>query len=239
MRFRTGVSRDGRITGMDLQTLLDGGAYGSYGVASTFYTGALQTVTYQIPTLPLPRLPHLHQQAAVRPQARPRHAAAALRPGGAARQDRRARCSIDPAELRLGMIAPPRHADRQLPAHRHHRPGASASTAWSSAPAGARSTASSPYGRGLGLACSSYLSGAGPADLLERPAALGRAAASSIAAAASPRSAAPPRSARAPTTCWWTAWPRCWASIRSTSARSPATPTSRRSTSAPTPAASR
>ena len=49
MRFRTGVTRDGRITGLDLQTLLDGGAYGSYGVASTFYTGALQTVTYDIP----------------------------------------------------------------------------------------------------------------------------------------------------------------------------------------------
>ena len=76
--------------GMHLQTLLDGGAYGSYGVASTFYTGALQTVTYQIPTLPLRRLPRLHQQAAVRPQARPRHAAEPLRPGGAARQDRRA-----------------------------------------------------------------------------------------------------------------------------------------------------
>src|SRR2546422_11687643 len=30
----------------------------------------------------------LHQQAALRPQARPRHAAAALRPGSAARQDR-------------------------------------------------------------------------------------------------------------------------------------------------------
>jgi CO/xanthine dehydrogenase Mo-binding subunit len=49
MRFRTGVTNDGAITGLDLQTLLDGGAYGSYGVASTFYTGALQTVTYSIP----------------------------------------------------------------------------------------------------------------------------------------------------------------------------------------------
>src|SRR5207247_5257511 len=49
MRFRTGVTRDGSITGMRVQTLLDGGAYGSYGVASTFYTGALQTVTYRIP----------------------------------------------------------------------------------------------------------------------------------------------------------------------------------------------
>ena len=49
MRFKTGVKRDGTITGMHVQTLLDGGAYGSYGVASTFYTGALQTVTYHIP----------------------------------------------------------------------------------------------------------------------------------------------------------------------------------------------
>src|SRR5258707_5053211 len=34
---------------MHLQTLIDGGAYGSYGVASTFYTGALQTTTYHVP----------------------------------------------------------------------------------------------------------------------------------------------------------------------------------------------
>jgi len=50
MQFKTGVKRDGTITGVHLKTLLDGGAYGSYGVASTFYTGALQTVTYHIPT---------------------------------------------------------------------------------------------------------------------------------------------------------------------------------------------
>jgi 4-hydroxybenzoyl-CoA reductase subunit alpha len=46
MRMRTGVSADGRILGHSVETLLDGGAYGSYGVASTFYTGALETVTY-------------------------------------------------------------------------------------------------------------------------------------------------------------------------------------------------
>jgi 4-hydroxybenzoyl-CoA reductase subunit alpha len=49
MWVRTGVTRDGRITAMHFKTALDGGAYGSYGVASTFYTGALQTVTYDIP----------------------------------------------------------------------------------------------------------------------------------------------------------------------------------------------
>ena len=48
-RISTGVTRQGKITGMKLQTLVDGGAYGSYGVASLFYTGALQTVTYELP----------------------------------------------------------------------------------------------------------------------------------------------------------------------------------------------
>jgi 4-hydroxybenzoyl-CoA reductase subunit alpha len=49
MQVKTGVKKDGAITGMHFQTFLDGGAYGSYGVASTFYTGALQTVTYEVP----------------------------------------------------------------------------------------------------------------------------------------------------------------------------------------------
>ena len=49
MWVRTGATRDGRITAMHFRTALDGGAYGSYGVASTFYTGTLQTVTYDIP----------------------------------------------------------------------------------------------------------------------------------------------------------------------------------------------
>jgi 4-hydroxybenzoyl-CoA reductase alpha subunit len=49
MLVRTGVDDEGRITAMHFRTALDGGAYGSYGVASTFYTGVLQTVTYDIP----------------------------------------------------------------------------------------------------------------------------------------------------------------------------------------------
>ncbi|MDQ4080226.1 MAG: molybdopterin-dependent oxidoreductase, partial [Gemmatimonadota bacterium] len=41
MRIKTGVKRDGSIVAMDFTSFLDGGAYGSYGVASTYYTGAL------------------------------------------------------------------------------------------------------------------------------------------------------------------------------------------------------
>jgi 4-hydroxybenzoyl-CoA reductase subunit alpha len=48
MRMRSGVTKDGRIVGHALETLLDGGAYGSYGVASTHYTGALETTTYRM-----------------------------------------------------------------------------------------------------------------------------------------------------------------------------------------------
>ena len=49
MWVKTGVKSDGTITAMHFKSFLDGGAYGSYGPASTYYTGALQTVTYKIP----------------------------------------------------------------------------------------------------------------------------------------------------------------------------------------------
>ncbi len=49
MWVKTGVKRDGTITAMHWKSFLDGGAHGSYGIASTYYTGALQTVTYKIP----------------------------------------------------------------------------------------------------------------------------------------------------------------------------------------------
>ncbi|CAG0957895.1 partial xanthine dehydrogenase molybdenum-binding subunit, partial [Gammaproteobacteria bacterium] len=49
MWIKTGVKRDGQITALHFKTILDGGGYGSYGIASTYYTGALQTVTYKIP----------------------------------------------------------------------------------------------------------------------------------------------------------------------------------------------
>lgn len=48
MRMRTGVDSKGRILGHSVETLLDGGAYGSYGMASLHYTGALETVTYRM-----------------------------------------------------------------------------------------------------------------------------------------------------------------------------------------------
>jgi len=49
MWIKTGFDPDGRITAMHFRSFLDGGAYGSYGAASLLYSGSLQTSTYRIP----------------------------------------------------------------------------------------------------------------------------------------------------------------------------------------------
>src|SRR5713226_1143322 len=49
MWIKTGIKQDGTLTAMHFRSFLDGGAYGSYGIATTYYTGALQTVTYTLP----------------------------------------------------------------------------------------------------------------------------------------------------------------------------------------------
>lgn len=49
MHVKTGFKHDGAMTAMHFKSFLDGGAFSSYGVASTYYTGALQTVTYTVP----------------------------------------------------------------------------------------------------------------------------------------------------------------------------------------------
>ena len=48
IHLQTGIRSDGSISACRLQTWLDGGAYGSYGVATTYYTGALLPVTYKM-----------------------------------------------------------------------------------------------------------------------------------------------------------------------------------------------
>jgi 4-hydroxybenzoyl-CoA reductase subunit alpha len=49
LKAKTGVRKDGTITAMHFTNFMDGGAHSSYGVATLFYTGVLQTTTYKIP----------------------------------------------------------------------------------------------------------------------------------------------------------------------------------------------
>ncbi len=159
MRFRTGVTKDGKIAALDLQTLLDGGAYGSYGVASTFYTGALQTVTYDIPRYRFRGCRVFTNKPPCGPKRG--HGTPQSRFGQEVQLDKIAEfLEKDPAELRLGMIAPA----GQLTANylQVKTIGLAECIRRVVDRSGWRAKFRKlPLGRGVGLACSSYLSGAG------------------------------------------------------------------------------
>ena len=159
MRMRTGVTKDGKLTGMHLQTLLDGGGYGSYGPASTFYTGVLQTVTYELPRYKFDACRVFTNKPPCGPKRG--HGTPQPRFGQEVQLDKIAeKLKLDPAELRLGMVAKPNSLTanwlkigtiglaeciRQTVAR----------SDWKNR------YGKLPAGRGLGIACSSYLSGAG------------------------------------------------------------------------------
>jgi 4-hydroxybenzoyl-CoA reductase subunit alpha len=159
MRLRTGVRSDGTIAAMDLETLLDGGAYGSYGPASTLYTGQLQTVTYHVPRYRFRACRTFTNKPACGPKRG--HGTPQPRFIQEVQLDRIAvALGTDPADLRLRQIAPP----DSLTANwmRLGTIGLAECIAKVVEGSGWRQRRGRlGYGRGLGLACSSYLSGAG------------------------------------------------------------------------------
>jgi 4-hydroxybenzoyl-CoA reductase subunit alpha len=159
MQMKTGVKKDGTITGMRVRTVLDGGAYGSYGVASTFYTGALQTVTYHIPTYEFQGCRVFTNKPPCGPKRG--HGTPQSRFGQEIQIDKIAESlALDPAELRLRIVERP----DTLTAN-YLRVGTIGLSECIRRVVGASDWAAKfrrlPHGRGVGLACSSYLSGAG------------------------------------------------------------------------------
>ncbi|MBI3540200.1 MAG: molybdopterin-dependent oxidoreductase [Candidatus Eisenbacteria bacterium] len=49
MRYRTGVTREGKLTAVDAKIAIDGGAYSSFGLVTTYYSGQLLTAPYEMP----------------------------------------------------------------------------------------------------------------------------------------------------------------------------------------------
>lgn len=49
MRFKIGVKKDGKITAVESEIYLDGGAYTSFGIISAYYSGAMIPTLYNIP----------------------------------------------------------------------------------------------------------------------------------------------------------------------------------------------
>jgi 4-hydroxybenzoyl-CoA reductase alpha subunit len=48
LSYRTGIRRDGTLTGVDAKISIDGGAYSSFGLVTTYYSGQLLTAPYQM-----------------------------------------------------------------------------------------------------------------------------------------------------------------------------------------------
>ncbi|GIX46434.1 MAG: dehydrogenase [Candidatus Tectimicrobiota bacterium] len=159
MWIRTGVKRNGAITAMHFKSFIDGGAYSSYGVATTYYTGALQTVTYRVPNYRFEGL----RVFTNKPPCGPKRGHGTPQPRYAleVHLDKIAEdLGLDPVQIRRPHLAKPfsmtvNHLritscalDECLDAvvkrseflQKHRR---------------------LPFGKGVGLACSAYLSGAG------------------------------------------------------------------------------
>jgi 4-hydroxybenzoyl-CoA reductase subunit alpha len=49
MRYRCGVTKDGKLTAVDARIAIDGGAYSSFGLVTTYYSGQLLTAPYAMP----------------------------------------------------------------------------------------------------------------------------------------------------------------------------------------------
>ncbi|MFV1988724.1 MAG: xanthine dehydrogenase family protein molybdopterin-binding subunit, partial [Gemmatimonadota bacterium] len=159
MHLRTGFTKDGGMTAQHLRTTLDGGAYGSYGVASTFYTGALQTVTYPLPRYRFESLRAFTNKPACGPKRG--HGTPQPRFALEVHLDKAAhRLGLDPADLRLDNLLPP----GSTTANYLKVETIALGTCIEAVVAGSEwreRYGKLPEGRGLGLACGSYLTGAG------------------------------------------------------------------------------
>jgi 4-hydroxybenzoyl-CoA reductase alpha subunit len=165
MRVKTGVKNDGAITAIHFQSYLDGGAYGSYGVASTFYTGALQTVTYDVPRYKFQGLRAFTNKAPCGPKRghgtpQPRYALEVhldkiaeqlkLDPVDIRRRHLVAPNSVTANYLRIGSMGLGECIDKVVEGSRWHE-----RFSWD------QENRKLPFGKGIGIACSSYICGAG------------------------------------------------------------------------------
>ncbi len=131
MSTKTGYKKDGSITAMHHRTILDGGAYGGHGVASTFYTGILQPTTYKLPNYRFEAVRVFTNKAPCGPKRG--HGTPQPRWAQEIQMDRIAEhLGLDPAEMRKQHAVPPnwKNKFRKL-----------------------------AHGRGVGIACSAYMTG--------------------------------------------------------------------------------
>jgi 4-hydroxybenzoyl-CoA reductase subunit alpha len=156
--LKTGVKKDGRITAVKARVVQDGGAYCSYGVVTILYSGALLGALYDIPNIQYDGYRVLTNKPAC--GAMRGHGTVNVRFAFESQLDElAAKIAMDPAEIRQrNLLQPPCITVNGLRVQSYGLPECIEKTVersgWN------ERKGKLPRGRGLGIACSHYVSGA-------------------------------------------------------------------------------
>jgi len=156
--LKTGVKNDGRITAVKARVVQDGGAYCSYGVVTILYSGALLGALYDIPNIQYDGYRVLTNKPAC--GAMRGHGTVNVRFAFESQLDEiAAKLNIDPAEIRRrNLLKPPCITVNGLRVQSYGLPECIdqvvTRSRWS------ERKGDLPKSRGLGIACSHYVSGA-------------------------------------------------------------------------------
>ena len=156
--LKTGVKNDGHITAVKARVVQDGGAYCSYGVVTILYSGALLGALYDIPNIQYDGYRVLTNKPAC--GAMRGHGTVNVRFAFESQLDElAAKIAMDPAEIRRrNLLKPPCITVNGLRVQSYGLPECIEKTVersrWD------ERKGKLPRGRGLGIACSHYVSGA-------------------------------------------------------------------------------
>ena len=156
--LKTGVTKDGRITAVKARVVQDGGAYCSYGVVTILYSGALLGALYDIPNIQYDGYRVLTNKPAC--GAMRGHGTVNVRFAFESQLDELAtKIGMDPAEIRQrNLLKPPCITVNGLRVQSYGLPECIEKTIDRSGWKARKGKL--PEGRGLGIACSHYVSGA-------------------------------------------------------------------------------
>jgi 4-hydroxybenzoyl-CoA reductase subunit alpha len=156
--LKTGVKSDGRITAVKARVVQDGGAYCSYGVVTILYSGALLGALYDIPNIQYDGYRVLTNKPAC--GAMRGHGTVNVRFAFESQLDELAvKIAMDPAEIRRrNLLQPPCITVNGLRVQSYGLPECIEKTVERSGWKQRKGKLSK--GRGLGIACSHYVSGA-------------------------------------------------------------------------------
>jgi len=156
--LKTGIKNDGRITAVKARVVQDGGAYCSYGVVTILYSGALLGALYDIPNIQYDGYRVLTNKPAC--GAMRGHGTVNVRFAFESQLDELAvKIDMDPAEIRQrNLLKPPCVTVNGLRVQSYGLPECIEKTVERSG--WKQRKGKLPKGRGLGIACSHYVSGA-------------------------------------------------------------------------------